>query len=80
MTSALVLLTDGVADPLREGPSTVAPALAAVLSGGHTGELAPLDLAHAADFSRRGCQDDRTILAAWPAGPGSQITAVTPEL
>jgi serine/threonine protein phosphatase PrpC len=67
--SALVLLTDGVADPLREGPSTVAPALAAVLNGGHTGELAPLDLAHAADFSRRGCQDDRTILAAWPAGP-----------
>ncbi len=67
--SALVLLTDGVADPLREGPSTVAPALAAVLSGGRTGELAPLDLAQAADFSRRGCQDDRTILAAWPAGP-----------
>ncbi len=62
---ALVLLTDGVADPLREGPGTVAPALAEVLSGGPTGGLAPLDLAYAADFSRRGCQDDRTVLAAW---------------
>ena len=47
--AALVLLTDGVAAPLRDGPSTVAPALA-----------------DAADFSRRGCQDDRTILAVWP--------------
>jgi hypothetical protein len=68
--SGLVLLTDGVADPLREGPSTVAPSLAGVLSAGATGELVPLELARAADFSRRGCQDDRTILAAWPAdGP-----------
>jgi Protein phosphatase 2C len=66
-SSALVLLTDGVADPLREGPATVAPALAGVLSGGPSGDLAPLDLARASDFSRRGCQDDRTILAAWPA-------------
>ena len=64
--AALVLLTDGVADPLRDGPSTVAPALAEVLSGGPSGALTPLALADAADFSRRGCQDDRTILAAWP--------------
>jgi hypothetical protein len=63
--AALVLLTDGLADPLRDGPSTVAPALAEVLSRGPDGALAPLDLANAADFSRRGCQDDRTILAAW---------------
>jgi serine/threonine protein phosphatase PrpC len=70
---ALVLLTDGVADPLREGPATVAPALAEVLQDGPAGQLSPLDLAGAADFSRRGCQDDRTIVAAWPlpeAGPG----------
>jgi serine/threonine protein phosphatase PrpC len=65
---AVVLLTDGVADPLREGPGTVAPALALVLRGGPAGELSPLDLARAADFSRRGCQDDRTVLAAWPTG------------
>jgi Protein phosphatase 2C len=66
--TALVLLTDGVADPLREGPNTVAPALAGLLNGGTTRQLTPLDLAHAADFSRRGCQDDRTIVAAWPGG------------
>jgi Protein phosphatase 2C len=64
--TALVLLTDGVADPLRDGPGTVAPALAEVLRGGASGALTPLSLADAADFSRRGCQDDRTVLAAWP--------------
>ncbi|HYA45337.1 MAG TPA: protein phosphatase 2C domain-containing protein [Acidimicrobiales bacterium] len=64
--SAVVLVTDGVGDPLRDGPSTVAPALGAVLEGGPRGELSPLALASAADFSRRGCQDDRTILVAWP--------------
>ena len=64
--AALVLLTDGLADPLRDGPSTVAPALAEILSGGPSGGLTPLALAAAADFSRRGCQDDRTVLAAWP--------------
>jgi hypothetical protein len=63
--AALVLLTDGVADPLRDGPGTVAPALAEVLRGGPSGALTPLALADAADFSRRGCQDDRTILAVW---------------
>ena len=65
VASALVLLTDGVADPVRDGPSTVAPALAEILSGGPSGALTPLALADAADFSRRGCQDDRTVLAAW---------------
>ena len=64
--SALVLVTDGVGDPLRDGPSTVAPALAEVLSRGPSGALSPLDLARAADFSRRGCGDDRTVLAVWP--------------
>lgn len=64
---ALVLVTDGVADALRDGPSTVAPALAAVLAGGPGGGLSPLALAQAADFSRRGCQDDRTIVAVWLA-------------
>jgi len=64
--AALVLLTDGVADPLRDGPGTVAPALAEVLGGGRSGALTPLALVDAADFSRRGCQDDRTVLAVWP--------------
>jgi len=63
--TALVLVTDGIADPLRDGPTTVAPALAAVLAGGVEGELSPLALARAADFSRRGALDDRTLLVAW---------------
>jgi hypothetical protein len=67
--SALVLVTDGVANPLRDGPSTVAPGLAAVLRAIADGELSPLELAQAADFSRRGAHDDRTILVAWPQAP-----------
>lgn len=63
---ALVLMTDGVANAIRDGPTTVAPALATVLAGAPTGDLSPLGLAVAADFSRRGCQDDRTIVVAWP--------------
>jgi serine/threonine protein phosphatase PrpC len=58
---ALVLLTDGVADPLRDGPETVAPALAASLRHPPT----PLELATLADFSRQGCHDDRTVLGVW---------------
>jgi serine/threonine protein phosphatase PrpC len=64
----LVLVTDGVADPWRDGPTTVAPALAAALAG----RPSPLELARLADFSRQGCHDDRTLLAVWrtpaPAG------------
>gem|GEM_PF-1628906 len=65
---ALVLATDGVAEPLRDGPTTVAPRLAEVLSLGPRSALGPLDLAAAADFSRRGAHDDRTILVAWLVG------------
>lgn len=64
--TALVLVTDGVANPLRDGPNTVAPALASVLASGARGDLSPLALAHATDFSRRGALDDRTLLVAWP--------------
>lgn len=71
--AALVLVTDGVAVPLRDGPSTVAPALAEVLMRGPTGELGPLGLARALDFSRRGAHDDRTVLAAWALGPGRHV-------
>lgn len=66
---ALVLVTDGLAGPLRDGPTTVAPALAEVLARAPAGQLSPLELATATDFSRRGCQDDRTILLGWPLGP-----------
>ncbi|MDQ6784010.1 MAG: protein phosphatase 2C domain-containing protein [Actinomycetota bacterium] len=59
--SALVLVTDGVADPLRDGPGTVAPTLA-------DGLAAPPDvgdLISLVDFSRQGCHDDRTLLGVW---------------
>lgn len=58
---ALVLVTDGVADPLRDGPTTVAPGLAAALAR----PPEPLELARVLDFSRQGCHDDRTLLAVW---------------
>lgn len=57
----LVLATDGVADPWRDGPSTVAPVLAATLAG----RPGPLELTQLASFSRQGCHDDRTILVVW---------------
>jgi hypothetical protein len=57
----LVLVTDGIADPWRDGPSTVAPALASTLAAHPTA----IDLAVLADFSRHGCHDDRTIVALW---------------
>ncbi len=66
--AALVLVTDGVAEPLRDGPTTVAPRLAELVALGPAGKLGPLDLAMALDFSRRGAYDDRTVLAAWLAG------------
>ncbi len=57
----LVLATDGVADPWRDGPGTVEPALRAAIAG----LPSPLDLAGLVDFSRQGCHDDRTVLCAW---------------
>ena len=57
----LVLATDGIADPWRDGPTTVAPVLAAALAE----PLGPLELAQLTDFSRQGCHDDRTLLAVW---------------
>jgi serine/threonine protein phosphatase PrpC len=60
-SDVLVLVTDGVADPWRDGPSTVAPALARALAG-HPG---PLELARLVDFSRQGCHDDRTLVSLW---------------
>lgn len=60
-TDVLVLATDGVADPWRDGPLTVAPALSEALAG-HPGAL---ELARLADFSRQGCHDDRTLVCVW---------------
>jgi serine/threonine protein phosphatase PrpC len=57
----LVVATDGLADPWRDGPQTVGPALVEVV----TSSPSPLELATAVDFSRQGCHDDRTVLCAW---------------
>ena len=70
----LVLVTDGVADPWRDGPTTVAPALAgAPWPGGPD----PLELAQLADFSRQGCHDDRTMSWCAPAGRRAGTPGVT---
>jgi serine/threonine protein phosphatase PrpC len=59
--SILVLATDGVADPWRDGPTTVAPTLVEAI-GDHPSAL---EVARLADFSRQGCHDDRTLLCVW---------------
>jgi serine/threonine protein phosphatase PrpC len=58
---ALMLVTDGVGDPLRDGPGTVGPGLADGLAEAPH----PLALAGLIDFSRQGCHDDRTLAAIW---------------
>ena len=60
--AALVLATDGVADPWRDGPTTAGPALVAGLRR----RPGPVELLLLADFSRQGCHDDRTLLGVWP--------------
>ena len=60
----VVVVTDGIAGPWRDGPTTVAPAMV----DGLLGRPSALGLAGLADFSRQGCHDDRTIVAVWPAG------------
>ena len=57
--SVLVLATDGVADPWRDGPHTVAPVLVEIILRDPT----PVELLAAADFARQGCHDDRTIVS-----------------
>lgn len=67
--SVLALLTDGIGDPWRDGPTTVAPAMVS----GLLDRPSPPELLRLADFSRRGCHDDRTLLCVWartaPDGP-----------
>lgn len=57
----LVLASDGIGDPWRDGPTTVAPAFTSVAAA----HPSPLELAGVADFSRHGCHDDRTIVLLW---------------
>lgn len=60
----LALVTDGIAAPWRDGPTTVAPAMV----DGLRSHPSPLELAQLADFSRQGCHDDRTMVLVWLAG------------
>jgi serine/threonine protein phosphatase PrpC len=60
--AALILVTDGVAEPWRDGPTTVAPALIEGLRR----PAPPIQLLALADFERQGCHDDRTLVAVWP--------------
>lgn len=57
----LALATDGIADPWRDGPGTVAPAMVAALLE----RPDPLQLLAVTDFSRKGCHDDRTLVCVW---------------
>ncbi|MEJ2887966.1 protein phosphatase 2C domain-containing protein [Actinomycetospora aeridis] len=59
---ALVLMTDGVGDPLGDGANDFADFLSDVWS------VPPAALAFAAhlDFARRSFDDDRTAVAVWP--------------
>jgi serine/threonine protein phosphatase PrpC len=57
----LVVASDGVADPWRDGPASVAP----YLVSGVLGRPSALELARLADFSRQGCHDDRTVVCVW---------------
>jgi len=62
----LVLMTDGIGDPLGDGNGSVGRFLAQVWSR----PPAPLGFAAHVDFARRTHDDDRTALAIWPVrGP-----------
>jgi len=61
----LVLMTDGIGDPLGDGAGSVGAFLAEQWQ--HPPE--PLAFAAHVDFARRSHDDDRTAVAVWPAPP-----------
>jgi serine/threonine protein phosphatase PrpC len=60
---ALVLMTDGIGDPLGDGKGTVGRFLAEKWAR----PPHPLEFAAQVDFARRSHDDDRTAVAIWPA-------------
>lgn len=62
----LVLMTDGIADPLGDGRGEVGRFLAQVWAS----PPAPLGFAAQVDFARKSHDDDRTAVAIWPEGRG----------
>ncbi|MFF7194570.1 protein phosphatase 2C domain-containing protein [Streptomyces sp. NPDC008079] len=67
-SEALVIATDGFADPLGDGDGQVGSLFVRHL----TNPPPPLWLAHLLDFSRETFDDDRTLLTVWPTAPGGQ--------
>jgi hypothetical protein len=65
---ALLVGTDGFADPLGDGDGQVGSLFAGQLAH----PLPPVWLAHLLDFSRETFDDDRTLLAVWPTAPREQ--------
>lgn len=69
-SEVVAVVTDGVAGPWRDGPTTVAPAMVEGLMAFPS----PIELAGLVDFSRQGCHDDRTMVAVRPLGEWSAAT------
>ncbi|HQE15669.1 MAG TPA: protein phosphatase 2C domain-containing protein [Mycobacterium sp.] len=70
----LLIGTDGVSEPLGDGQSAVGDLLRDVLL--RPGPPSLIEFAHAVDFSRETFDDDRTLVALWPAHhPGHPPTA-----
>lgn len=61
----LLVGTDGFGDPLGSGEGGVGNLFRDVLNGRTVPSL--IEFAHALDFSREAFDDDRTLVAAWPA-------------
>ena len=63
-SDTLLLITDGIGDPLGDGTGSVGAFLAEKWQ--HPPE--PLEFAAHVDFARRSHDDDRTAIALWPQG------------
>jgi hypothetical protein len=64
---ALVLMSDGVGDPLVDGAGEVGR----VLSGAWRRPPRDVDFATQVGFAKRTYDDDRTVVAVWPVAGGS---------
>lgn len=64
----LLLGTDGFGDPLGGGDGAVGQLFAGLL---HPGPPTLTEFGHALDFSRETFDDDRTLVAIWPAMPSA---------
>ena len=61
-SDVLVLMSDGVGDPLHDGKGSVGRFLAAAWAR----PPAPIEFAAQVDFARSSHDDDRTAVAIWP--------------